>query len=164
MKILMIALVILIVPLYQTVFALQYTNYTDPSGWSIQYPSNWLVGRNTITGINGTQMSENESQFIPFDGPNKNVSIRIGTTSRVNNQTYTSLFGHGDIQLNCGSYMIAGHKACVQVFENIQAVDITTTINGNDYLFEFRGATQTEFENTLPIFMQMLNTFTPGVK
>ena len=90
------------------------------------------------------------------------VSISIGITSRVSNQSHTSLFERGNAQLNCDAYLLAGHRACIRVFiQNINAVDVTTTINGNNYLFKFHGGTRTEFENTLPTFMQMLTTFTP---
>jgi hypothetical protein len=142
-------------------FAMQYNYYTAPDGWNIKFPSDWVVEHNTITGINDTKMSENESKFIPFDGPNSNVSVSIGITSRVNNQSYTSLFGQGNNEFNCGTYFIADHNTCVRVFPRINDMAITSTINGNDYLFDFHGGTQAEFETTLPVFMQMLTTFTP---
>ena len=140
-------------------FALQYTDYADPNGkWSIQYPAGWLVGHNVITGINGTQMNENVSKFIPF-ASNNNVSISIGITYGVN-QSYTALFDN-DSLLNCNAYLIDGNKACVRVFPSVNDMDVTTTINGHDYLFEFTGSTQDEFSYMLPVFMQMLTTFKP---
>ncbi|MFZ0510249.1 MAG: hypothetical protein WAM14_01470 [Candidatus Nitrosopolaris sp.] len=160
-KTVIIVPLILLLGATPSAFATQYNNYTAPEGRSIKFPSDWLVGYNTITGINGTKMSENASKFIPFDGQYSNVSVSIGITSRVNNQSYTSLFRQGDSQLNCGTYFIAGHNTCVRVFPRINDMAITSTNNGNDYLFDFRGGTQTEFETALPVFMQMLTTFTP---
>jgi len=45
-----------------------------------------------------------------------------------------------------------GHKACVDVFidSDFHAMDVTTTIDRNGYLFSFNGGSQHEFENTLP--------------
>ncbi|MGC1928285.1 MAG: hypothetical protein WA667_04875 [Candidatus Nitrosopolaris sp.] len=54
----------------------------------LNFPSDWLVGHNTITGIDGTKMSENASKFIPFDGQYSNISVNIGITSRVNRAKY----------------------------------------------------------------------------
>ena len=88
------------------------------------------------------------------------MSISIGITSRIGNQSYATLFHQSEG--NCDAYLLAGKKACVRVFlENIHGVTVTATINGNDYLFDFKGGTQPEFEYSLPIFMQMLTTFKP---
>ena len=65
-----------------------------------------------MTGINGTQI-----RFIPFasNRVHRNVSISIGITSRVMNQSYTTLFDKDDNLLNCDAYTIAGNKLCVRV-------------------------------------------------
>lgn len=145
----------------RSVFAQQYSNYEDPGGkWSIQYPSGWLVGHNATLVINGTNIGQNISKFVPFESQYSNVSISIGITSRIGNQSYATLFHQSEG--NCDAYLLAGKKACVRVFlENIHGVTVTATINGVDYLFDFKGGTQPEFEYSLPIFMQMLTTFKP---
>jgi hypothetical protein len=37
---------------------------------------------------------------------------------------------------------------------------VITTINGKNYLLDFHAGTHSEFDKALPIFMQMLTTFT----
>ena len=87
----------------RSVFAQQYTNYEDPGGkWSIQYPVGWLVGHIPTMAINGTKMGENISKFVPFESQYSNVSISIGITSRIGNQSYSTLFHQSEG--NCDVY------------------------------------------------------------
>lgn len=86
-------------------------------------------------------MSENQSKFVSFTsnsfGINSNVSISIGVTSRVGNQSYMTSFQKGDSLLNCGAYTISGNQSCVRVFQNLNTVEVTTTIRGKDYYFHW---------------------------
>ncbi len=131
----------------------QYVNYTDPnSKWSIQYPSHWLVGHTIITRANDSQ-TMNESKFVPFN--TNNVSIRIAVFSNLS--IPATFYGvHG--QWYCGAYFIAGHETCTAITHNNMVIT-TTTIKGNNYVFDLYTANQTEYEEKLPVFMQMLTTF-----
>lgn len=115
------ALTIISIGGIQSTSAFQYANYTERiEKSSVHYPSDWLVAHSDMTGNKGTQISENISRFIPFTSNrvHSNVSISIGITSRVMNQSYTTLFDKDDNLLNCDAYTIAGNNyvsACSQI-------------------------------------------------
>ena len=130
----------------------QYVNYTDPnSKWSVQYPSHWLVGHSIITRANDSQ-TINESKFVPFN--DANVNIRIAVFSDL---SFHPLLQGMVGQWYCYAYFIAGHPTCTAITHNNMA--ITTTISRNNYLFDLHISNQTEYEEKLPVFMQMLTTF-----
>jgi hypothetical protein len=84
LAILISALTLISIGEIQSTSAFQYANYTEPiEKWSVHYPSVWLVAHSVMTGINGTQIIENISRFIPVASNRvySNVSISIGITS-----------------------------------------------------------------------------------
>jgi hypothetical protein len=154
----------------------QFSTFTGPTGkFRIGHPSDWLE----------RQVVRPPSLFVLiFTSPNDmhtNVTLSYfpNATLLFNNPDIATLLStfvnylqrHNNATINnpidCNTYKVENNRACTATVQMVgfdgtqfQKMALWTSINGTIYALQFMD-TQADFNQTLPVFLQMLLTFHP---
>jgi hypothetical protein len=149
-----------------------FSTFIGPNGkFSIGHPSDWLerqVVRPPVLlaiAFTSNDLRTNITVlYIPnttlFNNPDiaTLLSADVNYLQRHNNATISK-------PIDCNAYKIAGNRACIVTIEMVgiggtqfQRMALWTSIDGGIYALQFKD-TKADFNQTLPVFLQMLLTF-----
>jgi hypothetical protein len=154
----------------------QFSTFTGPNGkFSIGHPSDWLERQVVrppslfvliFTSPNDMHTNVTVSYFpnatLLFNNPDiaTLLSTFVNYLQRHNNATISN-------PIDCNTYKVENNRACTATVQMVgfdgtqfQKMALWTSINGTIYALQFMD-TQADFNQTLPVFLQMLLTFHP---
>jgi hypothetical protein len=153
----------------------QFSTFTGPNGkFRIGHPSNWLerqvVRPPVLLAIAFTSPNDMRTNvtvsYIPNTTLFNNSDIATILSADVN---YLQRHNNATISkpIDCNTYKVARNRACIATVEMVgfdgtqfQKMALWTSIDGGIYVLQFKD-TNADFNQTLPVFSQMLLTFQP---
>ena len=152
-----------------------FSTFTGPNGqFQIGHPSDWLERQvlrpPVLVGVAFTSPNDMRTNITVLYIPNTSLfnnpdiatllSADVNYLQRHNNATISK-------PIDCNTYKIAGNRACIATIEMVgfegtqfRRMALWTSIDGGIYVLQFKDI-KADFNQTLPVFLQMLLTFRP---
>jgi hypothetical protein len=155
----------------------QFSTFTGPDGkFSIEHPSDWFerqVVRNqpgtTLFGLIFTSPNDMHTNITVTYISNATLLFNNPDIAILLSNFLNSLQHHNNAiiskPIDCNTYKVENNRACTATVQMVgssgtqfQKMALWTSINGTIYALQFTD-TQGDFNQTLPVFLQMLLTF-----
>ncbi|MGB7953605.1 MAG: hypothetical protein WCF23_06455 [Candidatus Nitrosopolaris sp.] len=152
----------------------QFSTFTGPDGkFSIGHPSDWLerqvVRPPSLFGLIFTSPNDMRTNVTLSHIPNATLLFSNPDIATLFSTFVNSLQRHNNAiiskPIDCNTYKVENNRACTATVQMVgssgtqfQKMALWTSINGTIYALQFTD-TQGDFNQTLPVFLQMLLTF-----